>query len=355
MIEFLLSLIPVLVTSAAVVVGLLALNWLLLARHPELGNERRLPRQLLMLAATIAGIVAAVLVLPASEATRNQIIALIGVLGSGVIAFSSTTIVTNLMAGVMLRQTRAFRTGDFIQVGDHFGRVADQGLLDTEIQTEFRELVSLPNSYLIARPVTTIRSSGTIVSGTLSLGYDVPHSRVQPLLITAATETGLDDPFVQVVELGNFAITYRVCGLLTDVKSVLTTRSNLNRQILDALHNDGIEIVSPAFMNQRQLGDTRILPPSVPIAAPVDQTVPEEIVFDKAEQAAQREQSKIQLLEEIRLLEDQSADANGETRSQLTEQIKLKRDQLAEIDQADADGLSPVIAADDAVDAAPQV
>ena len=63
-----------------------------------------------------------------------------------------------------LRAVRNFRMGDFIRVAEHFGRVSERGLFHTEIQTENRDLTTLPNLFLVTHPVTTIRTSGTIVS-----------------------------------------------------------------------------------------------------------------------------------------------------------------------------------------------
>lgn len=328
--------IPLIATALAVFVVLYVANWGLLVRHPEFGNERRLPRQLLMLGLTVVGAVAVALALPVSESTRNQVIALIGVLLSGVVAFSSTTIISNLMAGLMLHVTKSFRTGDFIRVGEHFGRVAERGLFDTEIQTEQRELVSLSNTYLVAHPVTVVRSSGTIISATLSLGYDVHHARVQALLTAAAREAGLADPFVQIIELGDHAISYRVSGLLTEIKSMISARSHLYRALLDSLHGDGVEIVSPSFMNQRRLADdARILPQPGMAAVPAAESRPEEIVFDKAEQAEQREKIRHDLESEIARLEAQLKECEGETRQGIAAEIDRKRLQLAEfVDQA---------------------
>ena len=64
-----------------------------------------------MLGLTLGSLVALVLAFPVSESSRNQIIGLIGLLLSGIIAFSSSTIFANLMAGIMLRVTRPFGTG----------------------------------------------------------------------------------------------------------------------------------------------------------------------------------------------------------------------------------------------------
>lgn len=327
---------PLLGTAAGVLLVLFGLNWLLLARNPQLGKDRRLPRQLVLLGFTVAGTVAIVITVPVDSSTRNQLIALIGVLFSASLAFSSTTIVANFMAGIMLHITKPFRVGDFIHVGDHFGRVAERGLLDTEIQTERRRLISLPNTYLISNPVAVVRSSGAIISATLSLGYDVHHHRVEPLLLKAARQTGLDEPFVLITELGNHAVTFRVSGLLTEVKSMLTTRSKLHREILDTLHGDGIEIVSPSFMNQRPLADqTKIVPRPTTEAPSVDSSSPEEILFDKAEKAEQREGGKQKLRDEIQELETQVKGAKGDEKQQLTDSISRKREQLAELENSE--------------------
>lgn len=345
--DHILGFVPLLLTTLGVVVLLGGAHWFLLARHPDLGNGAKLPRQLTMLGLSIVCAVALALALPVSDSTRNQVIGLIGVLISGVLAFSSTHILSNLMAGLMLRMTRAFRTGDFIRVEGHFGRVAERGLFDTEIQTEQRELVSLSNNYIIAHPVAVVRSSGAIVSSTLTLGYDVHHARVQPLLLEAASSIGLEDPFVHILELGNFSIAYRVSGLLTDVKTLLTARSQLNGAILDTLHREGIEIMSPSFMNQRRVPDDAVvIPPAppTPVAAkdPQEAAAAEEVVFDKAEEAEQRSLQRKTLKEQLAHLQAQHAQAEGEIKDTLAHDMEALRAQiqglerpLDEVDGAD--------------------
>jgi small-conductance mechanosensitive channel len=289
-----------------------------------------------MLGFTLLGFVVVILALPVSAATRNHVITLIGVLVSGIVAFSSTTIVANFMAGIMLRINKPFKTGDFIQIGDHFGRVSERGLLDTEIQSEHRELISLPNAYLISTPLTAVSSTGAIVSATLSLGYDIHHARIQSLLIDAAGQTGLEDPFVQIIELGNDAVTYRISGLLTDVKSMLTTRSNLHQNILDTLHNCGVEIVSPGFVNQRRLADQlKIIPSPITDRDRVVTPSPEAIVFDKAEQAELKEAAKESLQDEIKSLEDHAGEVTGDEKHRIKELKKQKSRQLAELEIAE--------------------
>ncbi|MBE0602935.1 MAG: mechanosensitive ion channel, partial [Deltaproteobacteria bacterium] len=252
---------PPLVVVVGVVAVLWGVHWFLIGRHANLGDERRFPRQIVMIGLALVGLVALILSLPIDESSRNRLLGLIGLLASGILAFSSTTVVSNLMAGILLRVTKPFGIGDFVRVGDYFGRVSERGLFDTEIQSETRELIAIPNSFLISNPVTAIRGSGAIVSATLSLGYDVHHSRVEGLLVKAAKESGLEEPFVQIMEMGNFSITYRISGILTEVKWLITARSNLSRSVLDVMHRDGVEIMSPDFRNLRMLPEDRKIVP----------------------------------------------------------------------------------------------
>jgi small-conductance mechanosensitive channel len=299
-IDSLSPLFPLLITILISGATLWGANWLLITRRSDLGNERLFPSQLIMLGLSITALIAMALALPVSDSSRNQVIGVIGLVISGVFAFSSSTIFANLMAGLMLRVTKPFRTGDFIKVTDYFGRVVERGLLDTELQTETRELVALPNTLLISNPISVTRSSGTIISTTLSLGYDVHQSKVESLLLKAATDCELSDPFVQIIELGNYAITYKISGMLTDVKSLITVRSNLNRFVLNTLHGNSVEIMSPTFMNQRPLSpEVKILPPKEKKKTKENGSSAEELIFDKAEKAEQIMKEKKRLFELI--------------------------------------------------------
>jgi small-conductance mechanosensitive channel len=278
--------------AIAIVVIVLIVAQRLLERRVGL-SSRRFSSQLLMLGLSFAGLLAVIMTLPVTEGTRGQLLSLIGIILSAALALSSTTLVGNAMAGLMLRAVRSFRSGDFIRVGEHFGRVSERGLFHIEIQTEDRDLTTLPNLYLAIHPVTVTYASGTVVSATVSLGYDAPRSRVKAALLEAAGEADLQEPFVQILELGDFSITYRIAGLLCDVKQILTVRSRLRARMMDALHRAGIEIVSPTFMNTRALAaDQQVIPTERPRREVPDTSSPEALVFDKAEEAESLERMR---------------------------------------------------------------
>ncbi len=268
-----------------IVVALFVAHWLL-NRHPK-AVSYRFRNQMLMIGFTAVAALATLVILPIPSDIRGQLLSFLGILITATIALSSTTFLGNALAGLMLRAVRNFRVGDFVRTGDHFGRVSERGLLHIEIQTEDRELTTLPNLFLVRNPVTTLLSSGTVISASVTLGYDLPRTEVRKNLLEAAEKAGLTDSFVQILELGDFSVEYRVAGILKEVKQILTARSDLRARILDSMHANRMEIVSPTFMNTRALSkDEMVIPPS-PVAAPPPEPAdsPEGVVFDKAEEA----------------------------------------------------------------------
>ncbi|MPV85823.1 mechanosensitive ion channel family protein [Ostreibacterium oceani] len=224
--------------------------------------------------------------LPIAGEAKNSVFSLIALLVTAVIAISSTTFASNMMAGFMLRVIKNFKPGDFIEIGEHFGRVSDMGLLHTEIQTRDRSLTTLPNLFVITHPLTVIPSDKAIVSATVSIGYDVSHHQVCQILEAAAAKTGLLDAFSQVIDLGDFSVNYRVAGFLGNPKLLLGARSNLRKQIIDSLHEGGVEIVSPTFMNQRQYRSDEMFMAEVKAYQRYQNNKSKEAdVFDKAEEA----------------------------------------------------------------------
>jgi small-conductance mechanosensitive channel len=268
------------------VILFLVLAHKLLEKFSSSGSGFQFRNQAILLGLSLVGLLLLIFTLPIQDASRGQILGFFGVVLSAALALSSTTLLGNILAGLMLRTVKNFRPGDFVQVGDSFGRVTELGLFHVEIQTPFRDLTTLPHLYLVKQPVNVIRSSGTFVSADVSLGYDVHHSRVRELLKAAAADCGLADSYVHIVDLGDFSVTYRVAGLLAEVKSLLTTRSLLREKMLDYLHGADVEIVSPSYMNQRQIApESRTMPAPVPATKEEAAASSEAIVFDKAEEA----------------------------------------------------------------------
>ena len=250
--------------------------------------------QLLAVMITVVGLLVAILLLPESIDSELAF-SVVGLVLTGLVAISSQSIIANAMAGLMLRSVASFRAGDFIEVAGHVGRVSERGLFHTEIQTPDRDLVTLPNSLMVNEPVKVVRSSGTIVSMSVSLGYDISHDELRPLLREAGLQAELADPFVQILELGDYAVGYRVGGFLEDPVNLLSARSELRKAVLDTLTDAGIEIVSPVHIARREVGAEPMLPDASRKQVIVDVPAASAMVFDKAEAAGRLESARAEL------------------------------------------------------------
>ncbi|NPE29562.1 mechanosensitive ion channel family protein [Methanococcoides sp. SA1] len=278
-------------TIIALFVLLTLLNYIL--RKTAIFTRDKMIKQIILSVATLLGIVLILLTLPITDNSKQTLLSFLGILLGATIALSSTTFVANGMSGMMLNLIKPFKTGDYIRIGEEFGKVSNITILHTQIQSIDRDLINIPNLKLVSNPLVTISTSGTIISATVSLGYDIPWKHVEKDLIRAAERTELESPFVHVTELNDHAITYKVGGLLRDISGLITKRSDLKKAVIDALHEDAIEIVSPTFMNQRVYEkDAVFIPPCTAcdkkenVPAPSDEYVTEmsteDIIFDKA-------------------------------------------------------------------------
>mgnify|MGYP001068713691 CR=1 FL=1 len=308
------------------IIGLSALHRFL-TKKTQQRAELQFRKQLIFSASVILALIILLIALPIKDSLRGQLFSLLGIMVSAIIALSSTTIVGNIMAGLMLRSIHSFNIGDFIKIDSLFGRVSEIDLLHVEIQTEDRDLQTLPNLFLINQPFTVIHSTGTVISSEVSLGYDIGRKKLEKLLLEAAETAELKDPFVQIMALGDFSISYRVGGMLTEVKHVISSRSKLRSAILDVLHRHEIEIASPTLMNQRQFPkETRFIPPASNIVES-DSEKPaniEAIVFDKAERATKVDRLRKRLEQNERLLAELEKELGSKKDDELNDLKKRK-------------------------------
>ena len=137
---------------------------------------------------------------------------------------------------------------------------------------------------------------------------------------------------------------YKVNGLLKEIKTVISARSRLYESMLDKLHSAGIEIVSPSFMNQRQVGDTVFIPKKTRAKEQEETENPEALIFDKADKAETIEKRQQYLMEtrtKIRELQDQKkAEATEEGKLKLQNKIEKYESIIVKLEQRIEDDLA---------------
>lgn len=273
----------------------------------------------------LSGTVAFILSLPLEKSQKGQILSFLAIVVSAGIALSSTTVLGNLIAGIVNNAMSRFRNGDLIKIGDFQGRVTKTSIFHIEIQLEDSNFITIPNLYIATNPVKLTRKTDTVISTSVSLGYDIPRTIIEESLKEAAISTGLSDPYVYITNLGDYSVSYKIHGFLEDSNKYFSTNSLLNANVMDVLHKKKIEIVSPTFMNQRNSNEKTFIPIELDKKAIVnDKQTPEDLIFDEAIKSEKIEKKKAQLKELSKQKELLS-----EKKKDLKKEDEIKKNKLA--------------------------
>lgn len=217
------------------------------------------------------GLVCALPYLPGWDTPAfKQLGLLVGVL----ISFGSSSAIANMVAGVVLTYTNAFRLGDRIQVGEHTGDVVDKTLFVTKIKTPKGETVAIPNGSIISGTVTNYsleaKSGRLILYSCVTIGYDTPWRKVEEALLDAAgrTENVLKDPapFVLQKSLDDFYVSYELNVYTDKAHLIPSTYSKLHANIQDAFFSRSMEIMSPHITSLRDGNQAAIPAENLPAA-----------------------------------------------------------------------------------------
>lgn len=176
------------------------------------------------------------------------------------ISLGSSSAISNMVAGVVLTYTRAFRVGDRVKVGDTFGDVVEKTFLVTRIRTPKNEDISVPNATVLSNHIVNYsvmarEGSGVILHTTVTLGYDLPWPDAHRLLIQAAKDTtGVEadpPPFVLQTSLGDFSVAYQLNAYTREVTRMARLYSDLHQHIQDRFAEAEVEILSPVYHARR--------------------------------------------------------------------------------------------------------
>jgi small-conductance mechanosensitive channel len=193
----------------------------------------------------------------------------IGVLAGIVVSLGSAGLVNQIMSGLVIVYSRAFRVNDYVSIGDTEGLVTDLGLLSTKLLTVQKEEIVIPNATLVGMKAVNYtrlaKDQGSVASTSVTIGYDAPWRQVHSMLLLAASRTAgvgrQPPPRVLQRSLGDFYVEYR---LLVQVLPLERPEerplvlSELHGHIQDIFNEHGVQIMSPHFMMQ----------PSQPVVVP---------------------------------------------------------------------------------------
>ena len=164
------------------------------------------------------------------------------------IGFGLQAIVSNFLSGIILLVERPIKVGDWIQVGAYSGYVSKIAVRSTTIDTFDQANVIIPNADFISGTVTNMThlSKRGRVKVPVGVAYDSDPVFVKEILMDIVSSNAnilkSPGPSVFLLGFGPDSIDFEIRGILRDVNSITSTRSDINFEILRRFAQEGIEI-----------------------------------------------------------------------------------------------------------------
>lgn len=206
------------------------------------------------------------MIYPYLPGSRSGVFQGISVFVGLIVSLGSSTVIGNIIAGLVITYMRPFKLGDRIKLNDTTGNVIEKTPLVTRIRTPKNEVVTIPNSFIMSSHTVNFSQSardyGLIIHSEVSVGYDIPWRKTHQLLVEAALNTPgvVDDPrpFVLETSLQDYYPVYQVNAYIKDANQLAQVYSDLHQNIQDRFNEEGIEIMSPHYIATRDGSETTI-------------------------------------------------------------------------------------------------
>lgn len=178
------------------------------------------------------------------------------------ISFGSSSAITNMISGILLTYTRAFRIGDKVTVGDVTGVVVEKGLMVTRLLTDQNHYVSIPNGSVTASNVINYRIGSStdarlhpppILVIQMDFPFTVPWQKAREILLDAAHQEDLvladPPPVVFHHAFHHTHVTYELEIHTDHYGEDDRIRSELLRAIQERCEREGISLLIPRILS----------------------------------------------------------------------------------------------------------
>ncbi|MEH2348816.1 MAG: mechanosensitive ion channel domain-containing protein [Nostoc sp.] len=173
------------------------------------------------------------------------------------LSLGSSAAVANIVAGVILIYTRAFRIGDRIKINDATGDIVEKTLFVTRLRTVKNVIITIPNGTVLTSQIINYSALAEdpnyylVLHTTVTLGYDVPWRKVHQVLTDAALATPRilkePTPFILQTSLDDFYVSYEINAYTNQSSLMARIYSELHQNIQDKCNEADIEILSPHY------------------------------------------------------------------------------------------------------------
>ncbi|ACO03298.1 MAG TPA: mechanosensitive ion channel protein MscS [Persephonella sp.] len=183
--------------------------------------------------------------------TWKLLIPIAGALGIG-IGFGIQDVVNNFISGFIILISKTVKRGDWITLGDNFGKVVDIGIRTSTLRTLDNIDIIIPNSQLVSNQLINWSYVDPVVRVHIPVG--VSYRSDVNLVKETLLEIALDTPFVlespspeaRFIEFGSSSLNFELLVWINVKKiPIPLAKSELNYRIWSAFKEKGIEIPFP--------------------------------------------------------------------------------------------------------------
>ena len=207
-----------------------------------------------------------VMIWPLLPSSNSAVFQGVSVFMGLIVSLGSTSIIGNVMAGLVMTYMRPFHIGDYIKVGDIEGEVIEKNILVTRIRTRKNEIITIQNSNMLSAQTSNYTEAakefGIIVHTKVTIGYDVPWQSIKEIMEGAALETdGVKKnpkPYMRITALNDFYVEYEINAYTDNSADLPRIYSELHQNLLKHFFEAGVEIMSPHMYGIREGVETQM-------------------------------------------------------------------------------------------------
>lgn len=157
--------------------------------------------------------------------------------------------IKNALAGIVLMNADELEEGERVKIGeDLVCDVVRMDLTTTQVRDLRGEVVFIPNRELLNTTIMNFsRSKPFAVPVELRVAFDIPHWRVEEILLKAAEKTKgiLDEPAPHVFakDVNGQSITYQLWAYMDSPRELKTAKTELIWNLQELFHQAGIKVL----------------------------------------------------------------------------------------------------------------
>ncbi|KAA6322892.1 Mechanosensitive channel MscK [termite gut metagenome] len=207
------------------------------------------------------------MIYPLLPRSDNSIFQGVSVFVGIIVSLGSSTVIGNVIAGLIITYMRPFKIGDRIKLNDTVGNIIEKTPFVTRIKTPKNEIVTIPNSFIMSSHTVNYSSSarnyGLILHTDVGFSFDVHWKTAHDILIQAALDTpgvvAEPAPFVLEVSFYNTGVNYQINVFIKDADQINKIYSDLHHLIQEHANAAGVEMVVPLYVANRD-GSEVVIP-----------------------------------------------------------------------------------------------